>query len=248
VTIAWLTAFLDFPETAVTTGGSFWEAITNSTLSAPRGVANEFATLIPERGDAYLRVQRVNQGMATCHLDLHVDNLEIAASDAQKLGAALIHQSPGLFIFNSPGGLTFCVVEHQGERERPTPSIWPGGHRSIVDQVCIDIPLNAFLEECEFWSKLTRWERRAGSRPEFEYLVRPASIPLRLLLQRLDSESTERCRAHLDLACDDVSNEQKRHEDLGASIIRVEENWTTLEDPAGLAYCITRRNPDTGSL
>lgn len=248
MTIVWLTAFLDFPETTFTTGSSFWEAITNSTLSVPRGVANEFATLIPERGDAYLRLQRVHQGLANCHLDLHADNVELTASEALQLGASLIHQSPGLFILNSPGGLTFCVVEHHGQRDRPAPSVWPGGHRSIVDQMCIDIPPNAFLEECGFWSKLTKWERRAGARPEFEYLVRPKSIALRLLLQRVDDESTERCRAHLDLACDDVSSEKRRHEELGALAVRVTTNWTTLEDPAGLAYCITRRNPDTGSL
>jgi hypothetical protein len=26
------------------------------------------------------------------------------------------------------------------------------------------------------------------------------------------------------------------------------DDWTTLSDPAGLAYCVTRRRPDTGTL
>jgi Glyoxalase-like domain len=54
--------------------------------------------------------------------------------------------------------------------------------------------------------------------------------------------------AHPDLACDDVDAETTRHEALGATVVRVMPNWTTLRDPAGLSYCITRRNPDTGTL
>ncbi|HVB51217.1 MAG TPA: VOC family protein [Acidimicrobiales bacterium] len=248
MTIGWLTVFFDFPEATFTTGTSFWQAITQTTLSPLRGVSSEFSTLNPDRGDAYLRVQRIDQGVAGIHLDLHSDNVDATASEAQSLGATLRSQRPGLVILNSPGGLTFCVVEHREERHRPAPSRWPAGYRSLVDQMCIDVPPNAFAEECMFWSRVTTWERHVGSRPEFEYLTRPATIPLRLLLQRLDDESAEDCRAHLDLACDDVASEQRRHEELGAVIERVTTNWTTLRDPAGLSYCITRRSPDTGTL
>jgi len=74
-------------------------------------------------------------------------------------------------------------------------------------------------------------------------------MPLRLLLQRLDEPHSGRgCPAHLDLACDDVPGERARHESLGATVVRVMDNWTTLLDPAGLAYCITRRSPATGKI
>ena len=73
-------------------------------------------------------------------------------------------------------------------------------------------------------------------------------MPLRLLLQRLDDDPDAPCRAHLDLACDDVAAEQDRHEALGAVVVRQMPNWTTLPDPTRLAYCVTRRNPSTGTL
>jgi Glyoxalase-like domain len=121
---------------------------------------------------------------------------------------------------------------------------WPSGQRSLVDQVCLDITPDGYDVEAAFWAELTGWERRAGARPEFEYLVRPHGIPLRLLLQRLDDARQPACGAHLDLACDEVS----RHLDLGASVERRTADWVTLRDPAGLAYCITRRDPGTGRL
>jgi hypothetical protein len=248
VTIRWLTAFLDFPAGAFGRGSSFWPAVTAATLSPPRGPAADFATLLPERGDAYLRVQRIGLGPAGCHLDLHADDVIAAAELAIQLGARTMQEEPGLTVLRSPGGLGFCIVPHDAEAERPLPVRWPGGHRSLVDQVSLDIPPGSFERESAFWPALTGWQRRPGSRPEFEYLVRPAGMPLRLLLQRRDDAGADGVTAHPDLACDDVPAERWRHEALGAEVVRTMPNWTTLRDPAGLLYCITRRNPLTGTL
>ena len=73
-------------------------------------------------------------------------------------------------------------------------------------------------------------------------------MPLRLLLQRLDESQAPGCTAHLDLASDNVPAERARHESLGAEVVRVMPSWTTLQDPAGLRYCITGRNPVTGKI
>jgi hypothetical protein len=72
-------------------------------------------------------------------------------------------------------------------------------------------------------------------------------MPLRLLLQRRD-DSDGPARAHLDLACDDVDVLVGRHVELGATTIERFERWTSMADPAGLAYCITSRDPRTGVL
>jgi hypothetical protein len=48
---------------------------------------------------------------------------------------------------------------------------------------------------------------------------------------------------HLDLACDDAPAEVTRHVGLGAAVVRVTEQWTTLRDPAGREYCVTGRRP-----
>ena len=250
VHVRWLTAFLDFPSAPLGTfekGCAFWQAVTGSTLSPTRGCSGEFATLLPAQGDAYLRVQRTGHGKPRCHLDLHVDDVQAAVEAALSLGVTA--SAPGANLgLSSPGGLSFCLVSDRGAVERPPACAWPGGWSSLVDQLSLDVAPQDFDEECALWAALNGWERRSGSRPEFEYLVRPAEMPLRLLMQRLDEDSPAPCGAHLDLSCDDVDAERERHEALGAVVVREMPNWTTLLDPVGLAYCITRRDPSTGAL
>ena len=98
-----------------------------------------------------------------------------------------------------------------------------------------------------FWAALTGWELRKGSLPDFQSLLRPTGLPLRLLLQRREDDDGPG-RAHIDFAAEDVAVEAARHRALGADTVRVESFWTTLRDPAGLEYCITARNPMTGMV
>jgi len=249
VTIRWTTAFLDFPAATFQQGSAFWQAVTGAAMSAPRGPHAEFATLRPAQGDAFLRVQRLQDGPPGCHLDVHTDDVPAAAAHAERLGAAVIGRPDGYVVLRSPGGLSFCVVGHDGESQRPLPTR-PDEHSSLVDQLSVDIPPESYGQELQFWSRLTGWPQTSASRPEFTFLSRPDGMPLRLLLQRLDEPQPGRagCTAHLDLACDDVPAEQARHESLGAQVVRVLASWTTLRDPAGLLYCITRRNPATGKI
>lgn len=248
MTILWLTAFLDFPSSTFASGTTFWQAATSSDLSPPRGIFGEFATLLPDSGDAYVRAQRIEEGPAHCHLDLHVEDIAFQAERAERLGALVLRQGKGITTMRSPGGLDFCVVAHHGEHERPAPVLWPDGHRSVLDQVCVDVAPDGFNAEVTFWAELSQWPRHQGSREEFAYLPRAEGVALRLLFQRVQDTSKLRASAHLDFASDDVASEVQRHEALGASVERVMTDWTTMRDPAGLAYCITRRRPDTGTL
>jgi hypothetical protein len=203
---------------------------------------------VPVKGDAFLRVQRLDRGVGGCHLDVHTQDVDAVSKLAVSLGGGVSQQWPGVAVLRSPGGLAFCVVEWHGQQFRPPPLTWSPGYRSLVDQLCIDIPPDVFDRECGFWAGLTGWEHRRGARSELHHLARPVGLPLRLLLQRLDDGGADRCRAHLDLACTDVTAERRRHEELGATVTATMANWTTLQDPAGLAYCITRRDPETGIL
>jgi hypothetical protein len=83
---------------------------------------------------------------------------------------------------------------------------------------------------------------------EFTVLLPPAGQPLRLLLQRLGADdAATSARAHLDLACGGhVDLAAAWHERLGARVVQRDHPWTTLTDPAGLAYCLTPRDPVTG--
>lgn len=123
---------------------------------------------------------------------------------------------------------------------RPGAATWPGGHRSIVDQVCLDIPAERYDAECDFWAELTGWPVVASRSPEFQWLDVPDDQPLRVLLQRLEAPDGP-VRAHLDLATDDRPAEVARHVALGAGVLDPRPRWTVLRDPAGSAYCITDR-------
>jgi len=96
-----------------------------------------------------------------------------------------------------------------------------------------------FEAEAAFWAALTGWPRRRTDLPEFDYLQRPAGMPLRLLLQRTGGTAAG---MHLDFACDDVPAEVARHVELGAVVMRrMPDGWTTLRDPVRREYCVTAR-------
>ena len=251
--VRWLTVFLDFPAQSFDAGVAFWREVTGSTLSGFRGAAGEFATLLPPAGDACLRVQRTADGSSGHHLDLHVDHgagsLEETAARAVALGATVRHRGDGLVIAGSPGGFTFCLVRWHGESTVPDPVPLDGAGASRADQLCLDIPPGAFDREGAFWAALTGWDLRPGARPEFAYLERPASIPVRLLLQRRGQAGPrDRVRAHVDFACADHQRLAGRHAAAGAQILSEFPFWTTMADPTGRRYCLTTRDPATGKL
>ena len=221
--VRWITAFLDLAPDVHESATEFWLGVTGATLSPPRGEHDEFATLVPPDGDDHLRVQRLSAGPSRIHLDVHADDHSFA-------------------VHTSPGGLVWCSVSHPAATA-PAAVTWPGGHRSRVDQVCLDIPSEQYDEECAFWSELTGWPVDDGKvHDEFRRLRVPEGTLLRVLLQRLD-EPTGPTRAHLDLATDDRAAETDRHVALGATVVDPRPHWTVLRDPAGSSYCITDRRP-----
>ena len=237
--VGWVTAFLDTPPETAAAAEVFWAALTGCRLSERRGDRAEFATLLPDGGHPYLAVQEVGQSVpGGLHLDLHTSDVRGLAARAEDLGASTSYLDLGYVVCGSPGGLTFCVVGHPAG-EPPPPRRWPGG-RSLVDQVCLDIPPSRWDRETAFWQALLGWSRVPAG--EFERLVRPAGLPLAVLLQRLDDEQST-VTAHLDLSCDDRDAETERHRALGADVLRRTPGWTVLRDPAGRRYCITGRTP-----
>jgi hypothetical protein len=221
VTPTWLTAFLDLPPDRYDEGVAFWRAVTDYGISAPRGDHDEFATLVPPDGDPYLRVQRLADGEPGLHLDLH-------------------HPDHEFEVLASPSGFPYCQVS-EDLSSRPRQTVWTGGHRSAVDQLCIDVPPSRFDEECAFWAERTGWELiDFPTAPEFRALHRPSEQPLRILLQRLTDEQP-RATAHFDVSTDDRDAEARRHEALGAAVLREHEWWTVLRDPVGMDYCLVDR-------
>jgi hypothetical protein len=235
----WVSAFLDFSARDFERGVVFWAAVTGSRVSSPRGEQGEFATLVPRDGDDHLRVQRLGTGRSGVHLDLHVTDPRAAADRALTLGATEQGrvEAHGYVVLASPAGLTFCFVSHPASR-RSSPVAWPGG-RSAVDQVCLDLPAAAYEREGRFWEELTGFTPSASDLPEFRRLT--GAGPLRLLLQRLDTDRAP--GFHLDLSAEDRAAEVARHVGLGARVVAEHPQWTVLADPAGTRYCVTDRVP-----
>lgn len=224
--ITWVSAFLDLPAASWERGVAFWTAVTGTAPSPARGSYGEFATLLPGDGEPFLRVQRTEAARPGIHLDLHLED-------------------GGFAVRSSPGGFAFCVNTPAGG-SRPGP-VEHGGHASLVDQVCLDIPPGSYDEECAFWAETTGWELAPTSVPYLRQLVRPAGQPLRILLQRRD-EGDPPVTAHLDLAATDRASEVARHLCLGAQPDGEGARWTRLRDPVGMLYCVTDRDPVTGML
>lgn len=246
--VSWVSAFLDLGREDFERDVVFWARVTGCRVSPRRGDKGEFATLVPPKGDDFLRVQRLDEGPPRIHLDLHVDDPASAAARAGGLGARVEVRSPhGYVVLRSPGGLAFCFVGPRSAT-RPPPATWPGGRRSLVDQVCLDLPSDVHAAEVAFWQELLGWELvESPVAAEFSYLRRPEGQPFRILFQRL-GEATGPVRAHLDLATTDRSVETARHLRLGARVLREHPRFTVMTDPAGSSYCITDRDPETGSL
>ncbi|MEZ5095788.1 MAG: VOC family protein [Nocardioides sp.] len=242
----WLSAFLDLEAARFDRAVAFWRAVTGFGLSDARGEHGEFATLVPADGDDYLRVQRLGSGRSRIHLDLHVTDPRAAADRAVGLGATELADR-GYVVLRSPGGLVLCFVGHGGA-VRPSPAVWPEGHRSMVYQVSIDVPRAAYDVESAFWCQVLGGRPEVlVRRPEFSWVRGPRQLALDVLLQRTDDEAGE-VAAHLDLGTTDRAAEVARQVGLGAELLGHEEFWATLRDPAGLRYCITDRDPATGRL
>jgi predicted enzyme related to lactoylglutathione lyase len=240
VTPFWVTGFVDLAPEPYDAGLAFWRDVTGWEVSSRRGDEDEFVSLVPPSGGDHLRVQRLAAGPSRVHLDLHVDDVRSAADRATALGAEVV-AAPGHIVLRSPGGFTFCFVSHRSAAPALA-STWPGGHRSLVDQVCLDIPDRSFAGEVEFWLAVTGRELVDSIRPEFARLRRPADQGLELLVQRLE-EPGGPVRGHLDIGCSDRAAETERHLALGAGHVTTYDAWTVLTDPAGSPYCITDREP-----
>lgn len=246
--IRWVTAFLDTPAAVAVKTEEFWLAVTSSTASERRGNGT-FVSLLPAVGDSHVRAQVIDSDAPGVHLDLCVEDVQAAAEQAIELGARRVFHEPGLEVLRSPGGLPFCFDTWAGQATVP-PSVLVGGATTRLDQVCIDIPTQVYDAERAFWAAVTGWEAHAGALPEFEWLTRPEHSPIRLLLQRTGAVGP--VRAHIDLAAgptmDHVAQATRAHVTLGAEPGERHTHWQVLTDPAGRAYCLTARDPQTGRL
>jgi hypothetical protein len=207
-------------------------------LSPTRGEHGQFATLLPPRGESWLKLQALADGPGRLHLDLEVDDVRAAAARAERLGATRVGPvADDVVTLRSPGGFTFCLTAWHSDHDQVREGV-----PDLVDQVCLDVPEQGYAGEVAFWQNLTGWEWAASDEPELSFLRRPAGIPLRFLLQRL-GEPTGPVRAHADLSTVDRAATLARHLAAGATVVHEREQWTVMTDPVGRGYCLTDRSP-----
>jgi len=242
--VPWMHVFIDVPVERTDTALAFWSAATGWPADGTWDGHPEFLSLEPADGSAYVHVQTID-GPPRVHLDL-LGDLATDVARLEELGAQ--PQGPGderWFVLTSPAGLPFCLVDEGTPRSRPTAAIWPGGHRSRVVQLCVDVPAGSFDAELAFWRAATGWADEPVRAPEFARLVHRASSPVQLLVQRLGRDDpAEHARAHIDLGTDDIPAEVARLVRLGATVQSEAEGITVLVDPAGLPMCVTGNRPD----
>jgi hypothetical protein len=244
--IRWTYAFIDRPRPGFDAAAAFWTAVTRTRLSPRRGNDGEFATFSPDDSDACLKLQGIVEGGGGAHLDLAYEQVEPEVDRIVALGARILVQLDGFAVLSSPAGLPFCLVTWAGEKARPDVVTHSNGASSRVDQVCLDIGPAHYDLEADFWHAVTGWERLRGSLPEFEVLKPAPSLPIRILLQRLGED--RRAGAHIDLSCSDAEAVREVHEAHGARAVGRGTHWIVMTDPAGGVYCLTARDPRTGSL
>ncbi|GAB3919362.1 hypothetical protein GCM10011575_30200 [Microlunatus endophyticus] len=236
----WLKVMLDFTPDHYQGAVDHWQRLTGYDVRGPAGDHAEFQGLAPVSRPTFLALQRIADGGDRVHLDLHVADPSAAAVGAIAAGATMITDNPECEVLSSPGGFVFCFVADPSEGVTAA-SIWPDDHRSIVDQLCIDIPSRQWDIETAFWAKIIGTDVRPTDEAEFSSIARNPGLPLRILLQRLD-EPTGLVRGHIDWATDDREAETLRHQALGSEVVRRRDGWTVLTGPGG-TYCITDRLP-----
>jgi hypothetical protein len=235
---SWIQVFLDTPAAGFDDAVAFWSAVTGWRPSERRGEDGQFLTLLPAAGSAYVKLQAVD-GPAGLHLDLDSADRPAAIDRARALGATTAWTYHDVEVMRSPGGFTFCHTLLEG-----APALVRDGS-TVLDQVCLDIPSGSWEAEVAFWRDLTGRELQDATAPGFARLVAPDQP--RILLQRL-GEPDGPVRAHPDLATADRAADTEKHVDLGARVVGVHAFWTVMVAPGGQVYCLTDRDPRTGTV
>ncbi len=233
----WTHVFVDVPHGAWERSVDFWAQATSTRVSSPWGDEEQYLSLVPVEGDAWVHLQRID-GPPRVHLDLDSVDPVSAQRHSSSLEARAHWDRPEALAMTSPGGQWFCHSHDGGRRVlvRRDPE-------RVLDQVCIDIPAAWWEREVGFWRAVMARDLVDSGSPEFALL--PEEGRVRVLLQRLGEQSGP-VRAHPDFATADREVEARRHESLGAVRIEVFEQWTVMRAPDGHTYCLTDRDPLTG--
>ncbi len=113
-------------------------------------------------------------------------------------------------------------------------------HNSRLGIIVIDCKVDDLAEAAQFWSEaLGCAARPVAEHPEYIELVTPEGH-VRLALQAVSHEP----RLHMDIETDDRIGEQRRLQNLGATVVKNVDaygrHWTVMEAPTGHRFCLVK--------
>jgi len=87
---------------------SFWEAAVGQPL--PRFDYPEYHGAALHGQDFWLLMQRLGEGTARVHVDIHTDDLAAEVDRLERLGAERVQRVHSWQVMRDPAGLVFCVI------------------------------------------------------------------------------------------------------------------------------------------
>lgn len=106
---------IDVPDSDHDRELEFWRAASGETLPHLEHEPEYHGSQL--RGQQFvLLVQRLGDGEARVHVDIHTDDLGAEVARLERLGAQRVRRERFWWIMRDPAGLPFCVVEEAAGR------------------------------------------------------------------------------------------------------------------------------------
>jgi Glyoxalase-like domain len=115
---------IDVPPAGHDTELAFWQAASGLPLTGSRAFPEYHGADLP--GQQFrLLLQRLDDGPARVHLDIHTDDLAAEVARLEGLGAERVAQVHDWQVMRDPAGLVFCVLpEPPGELTDANSTRW----------------------------------------------------------------------------------------------------------------------------
>ena len=117
-----LKVVIDVPDAAHDRELAFWEGALGQQL--PPFDFPEYHGAVLHGLDFWVLTQRLGDGPARVHLDMHTDDLGAEVARLERLGADRVREVHGWQVMRDPAGLLFCVLQsrpgrlHEGNAQR----------------------------------------------------------------------------------------------------------------------------------
>jgi predicted enzyme related to lactoylglutathione lyase len=111
-------------------------------------------------------------------------------------------------------------------------------HKSQLAGFIIDCQTDDLEAAAAFWGKALGLETERDPDPDesdyIELMTRPEDVHIEV------QKVGHRSRVHLDIETDDIEDEVRRLEKLGATRIAQIRRWWVMEAPTGQRFCVVR--------